>query len=138
MNRMKHPSKPNEAMKKIIESKEAPAPIGAYSQTVMYGDVLYVSGQIAINAATGEMDNASIAAETERVMHNLEAVLKEAGMDFNNVLKCSIFLSDMGDFSSVNEVYAKYFTSNPPARETVAVRTLPKNVNVEISCIAGR
>ncbi len=125
-------------MKKIIESKEAPAPIGPYSQAVMYGDVLYVSGQIAINAATGEMDNASIAAETERVMHNLEAVLKEAGMDFNNVLKCSIFLSDMGDFSSVNEVYAKYFTSNPPARETVAVRTLPKNVNVEISCIAGR
>ena len=135
---MKHPSKPNEAMKKIIESKEAPAPIGPYSQAVMYGDVLYVSGQIAINAATGEMDNASIAAETERVMHNLEAVLKETGMDFNNVLKCSIFLSDMGDFSSVNEVYAKYFTSNPPARETVAVRTLPKNVNVEISCIAGR
>jgi len=125
-------------MKKIIESKEAPAPIGPYSQAVMYGDVLYVSGQIAINAATGEMDNASIAAETERVMHNLEAVLKETGMDFNNVLKCSIFLSDMGDFSSVNEVYAKYFTSNPPARETVAVRTLPKNVNVEISCIAGR
>ncbi|NQV51970.1 MAG: RidA family protein [Flavobacteriales bacterium] len=125
-------------MKKIIESKEAPAPIGPYSQAVMYGDMLYISGQIAINAATGEMDNASIEAETERVMHNLEAILKKAGMDFSNVLKCSIFLSDMGDFSTVNEVYGKYFTSEPPARETVAVRTLPKNVNVEISCIAGR
>ena len=104
----------------------------------MYNDVLYVSGQIAINPETGELDTGNIEAETERVMQNLRAVLAEAGMDFGNVLKCSIFLSDMGNFGAVNEVYARYFTEEPPARETVAVKTLPKEVNVEISCIAGR
>jgi len=125
-------------MRQIIESKQAPAPIGPYSQAVLYNDVLYVSGQIAINPETGELDTGNIEAETERVMQNLRAVLAEAGMDFGNVLKCSIFLSDMGNFGAVNEVYARYFTEEPPARETVAVKTLPKEVNVEISCIAGR
>jgi len=104
----------------------------------MHGNTLYVSGQIAIDPKTGQIDTSSIPAETERVMKNLEAVLKEAGMNFSNVLKCSIFLSDMGSFAEVNEVYARYFDSNPPTRETVAVKTLPKNVNVEISCIAGK
>ena len=125
-------------MRQIIESKQAPAPIGPYSQAVLYNDVLYVSGQIAINPETGELDTGNIEAETERVMQNLRAVLAGAGMDFGNVLKCSIFLSDMGNFGAVNEVYARYFTEEPPARETVAVKTLPKEVNVEISCIAGR
>lgn len=125
-------------MKRIVVSEEAPAPIGPYSQAVLHNDVLYVSGQIAINPATGELDTSDISLETEQVMQNLKAVLAEAGMDFSNVLKCSIFLSDMSDFGKVNEVYGKYFQSEPPARETVAVKTLPKNVNVEISCIAGR
>ena len=125
-------------MKRIIVSPDAPAPIGPYSQAVLNNDVLYVSGQIAMDPKTGELDTANISQETERVMQNLKAVLSEAGMDFSNVMKCSIFLSDMSDFAAVNEVYGKYFTSEPPARETVAVKTLPKNVNVEISCIAGR
>ena len=125
-------------MRQIIKSAQAPAPIGPYSQAVLYNDVLYVSGQIAIDPATGELDTGGIKQETERVMQNLRAVLAEAGMDFGNVLKCSIFLSDMGDFAEVNEVYGRYFTEEPPARETVAVKTLPKEVNVEISCIAGR
>ncbi|MEQ9188549.1 MAG: Rid family detoxifying hydrolase [Cryomorphaceae bacterium] len=125
-------------MKKIIESSAAPAPIGPYSQAVLHGDVLYVSGQIALNPDTGALENDSIEAETERVMRNLEAVLAAAEMDFSNVLKCSIFLSDMDSFGAVNGVYATYFNEDPPARETVAVRTLPKHVNVEISCIAGR
>lgn len=125
-------------VKKIIESANAPAPIGPYSQAVMHGNTLYVSGQIAIDPATGILDTSSIANETEWVMKNLGAVLNEAGMDYSNVLKCSIFLSDMGSFAEVNDVYAKYFENEPPARETVAVKTLPKNVNVEISCIAAK
>ena len=104
----------------------------------MHGNTLYVSGQIAIDPATGILDTSSIANETEWVMKNLGAVLNEAGMDYSNVLKCSIFLSDMGSFTEVNDVYAKYFENQPPARETVAVQTLPKNVNVEISCIAAK
>jgi 2-iminobutanoate/2-iminopropanoate deaminase len=125
-------------VKKIIESANAPAPIGPYSQAVMHGNTLYVSGQIAIDPATGILDTSSIANETEWVMKNLGAVLNEAGMDYSNVLKCSIFLSDMGSFTEVNDVYAKYFENQPPARETAAVQTLPKNVNVEISCIAAK
>lgn len=125
-------------MKKAIESSLAPAPIGPYSQAIMYGNMLFVSGQIAINPATGSMDTSNIKSETERVMTNLKAILNEAGMDFSNVIKCSIFLSDMASFAEVNEVYGTYFGVNPPARETVAVKTLPKNVNVEISCIAGK
>ncbi|MDP4664359.1 MAG: RidA family protein [Salibacteraceae bacterium] len=125
-------------MKQIIESKNAPAPIGPYSQAVLKNGTLYVSGQIALDPATGELHMEDINTETEWVMQNLKAVLAAADMDFGHVLKCSIFLSDMGNFATVNEVYGKYFTVNAPARETVAVKTLPKNVNVEISCIAAK
>ncbi len=124
-------------MKQIINSSSAPAPIGPYSQAVLKGNTLYVSGQIALDPKSGELELSSIEAETELVMKNLGEVLKAANMSFQHVLKCSIFLSDMNNFSEVNEVYGKHFTSNPPARETVAVKTLPKNVNVEISCIAA-
>ncbi|MDP4686303.1 MAG: RidA family protein [Salibacteraceae bacterium] len=124
-------------MKQIIESKNAPAPIGPYSQAVLKNGTLYVSGQIALDPATGELHMEDISTETEWVMQNLKAVLAAAEMDFSHVLKCSIFLSDMGNFAAVNDVYGKYFTENPPARETVAVKTLPKSVNVEISCIAA-
>ncbi|GAB5539284.1 MAG: RidA family protein [Salibacteraceae bacterium] len=125
-------------MKRIIRSTEAPAPIGPYSQAVMHGDMLYVSGQIALDPTTNELELSSIEKETQMVMKNLLAVLKAAGMDYSNVLKCSIFLSSMDLFSEVNSVYAESFQTDPPARETVAVKTLPKNVNVEISCIAAR
>ena len=125
-------------MKQIIKSDNAPAPIGPYSQAVLHNNTLYVSGQIALDPKTGELNCSSISDETELVLKNLEAVLKAADMGFEHVLKCSIFLSDMSNFSAVNEVYGKYFSSNPPARETVAVKTLPKNVNVEISCIAAK
>ncbi|MDP4762088.1 MAG: Rid family detoxifying hydrolase, partial [Salibacteraceae bacterium] len=108
-----------------------------YSQAVLKNGTLYVSGQIALDPATGELHMEDISTETEWVMQNLKAVLAAAEMDFSHVLKCSIFLSDMGNFAAVNDVYGKYFTENPPARETVAVKTLPKSVNVEISCIAA-
>lgn len=123
-------------MKKIINSLNAPAPIGPYSQATIYGDMLYISGQIPLNQATGKLMMDSIEEQTEQVMKNLKYVLEEAGTNFRNVLKCSIFITNMEDFSKINEVYGKYFDKNPPARETVAVKTLPKNVNVEISCIA--
>ncbi len=122
--------------KKIIQTAQAPAPIGPYSQAVMAGPVLYLSGQIAINPASGQLETSNIATETLQVMSNLRAVLEKAGMDFNNVVKSTIFLSDMEHFTEVNEIYGTYFTGNYPARETVAVKTLPKNVNVEISMIA--
>ena len=128
----------NKGMKTIIKSSNAPAPIGPYSQAVMHDGLLYVSGQIAINPITGELDTSSIKKETEQVMKNLEAILAEANMEFTDVIKCSIFLSDMALFDDVNEVYGKYFQVDPPARETVAVKTLPKRMNVEISCIAGK
>lgn len=120
----------------IIQTAQAPAPIGPYSQAVMAGPVLYLSGQIAINPASGQLETSNIATETLQVMSNLRAVLEKAGMDFNNVVKSTIFLSDMEHFTEVNEIYGTYFTGNYPARETVAVKTLPKNVNVEISMIA--
>lgn len=122
--------------KEIINSDQAPEPIGPYSQAVKSGDLVFVSGQIAINRATGVMVTSSIPNETNQVMANLEAILKEAGANFSHVVKCSIFLKDMSTFPVVNEVYGKYFTKNPPARETVEVSRLPKDVNVEISCIA--
>jgi len=124
--------------KKIINTKEAPAPIGPYSQAVQTGSLLFVSGQVAIDPKTGELDNANINAEAQRVMMNLQALLHEAQMDFSNVIKTTIFLSDMSLFAQVNEVYSGYFTGDYPARETVAVKGLPKNANVEISVIAGR
>lgn len=124
--------------KKVIRTDNAPAPIGPYNQAIQYGDMLFVSGQIAINPATGELVQDDIQAETRMVMQNLEAVLAEAGMNFSHVLKSTIFLMDMGQFAQVNEVYGSYFSENPPARETVQVAGLPKGVNVEISVVAGR
>ena len=123
-------------MKTIINSENAPAPIGPYSQAVLSGNTLFASGQIAINPKTGELNMDSIEVETEQVMQNIKAVLQEANMTFENIVKCSIFLSDMDSFSRVNEIYGKYFSTNPPARETVEVSCLPKSVNVEISFIA--
>ena len=122
--------------KKIIYSENAPEPIGPYSQAVLAGDTLYLSGQIAIEKASGRIINDSIEKETSQVMTNLKEVLKIAGMDFANVVKCTIFLKDMNNFPKVNEIYGQYFTEHPPARETVEVSRLPKDVNVEISCIA--
>lgn len=123
--------------KQTINSKKVPAPIGPYSQAVSANGLLFVSGQIAINPATGEMITEDIAAETNQVMQNLEAILTEAGLNFGHVVKSSIFLSDMQNFAVVNEVYGRHFRENPPARETVEVSCLPKNVHVEISVIAA-
>lgn len=124
-------------MQKAIYTKDAPAPIGPYSQAILAGSTLYISGQIAINPETGELETDDIERETRRVMSNLKNVLQAAGADFKNVVKCSIFLSDMNDFGQINEIYAEYFPGDtPPARETVQVSVLPKNVNVEISAIA--
>ncbi|MBA9076013.1 MULTISPECIES: RidA family protein [Rufibacter] len=120
----------------IIESKQAPAPIGPYSQAVQAGNTLYISGQIALNQETGQLVQEDIQTETHQVMKNLQYILQAAGMDFTNVVKCSIFVKDLGNFAAINETYGSYFTSNPPARETVEVSRLPKDVNVEISCIA--
>lgn len=114
----------------------APAPIGPYSQAVMAGQCLYISGQIALIAETGELDMESVEMETRRVMANLKNILAEAGLDFSHVVKTSVFLSDMAHFATVNQVYASYFSGDFPARETVAVKGLPRNVNVEISMIA--
>ena len=122
--------------KEIIFTPEAPAPIGPYSQAVKAGNTLYVSGQIPLDAESGEMINANITEETHQVMKNLDAVLSAAGMNFGNVVKCSIFIKDMGQFATINEAYGMYFKQDPPARETVEVARLPKDVNVEISCIA--
>ena len=125
------------SMKKIIKTKNAPAPIGPYNQAVLVGDTLYVSGQIAMDPATGELLQGTIEIETEQVMHNLRAVLAAAGADFSQVAKSTIFVKDMGQFSRINEVYGKFFSSETaPARETVEVSNLPKYVNVEISVIA--
>ena len=124
--------------KTVVNSMNAPAPIGPYSQAISAGGFLFVSGQVAIDPASGELVTSSIEAETKQVMNNLHAVLKEAGYDFSNVVKTTIFLSDMSHFATVNQVYAQYFTAEFPARETVAVKGLPKNVNVEISMIAYR
>ena len=124
--------------KKIINTSAAPAPIGPYSQAVQVGSLLFVSGQIAINPATGNIDATDIISETHQAMHNVKSILAEAQMDFNSVIKTTIFLSDMSLFASVNEVYGKYFQGDFPARETVAVKGLPKNVNVEISVVAAR
>jgi len=123
-------------MKRIINTNEAPAPIGPYSQAVQAGQMLFVSGQIAIDPSTNELVNGSVGDEARQVMINVEALLIKAGYTFADVVKTTIFLSDMGHFNEVNEVYGSYFTSDFPARETVAVAGLPKNVNVEISVIA--
>lgn len=123
-------------MKEIINTSNAPAPIGPYSQAVLAENTLYISGQIAINPLSNQLLTNDLKMETHQVMKNLEAILKEADMSFSNVVKCSIFLKDMNNFGVVNEIYGTYFTNNPPARETVEVSKLPKDVNVEISAIA--
>ncbi len=123
-------------MKRIINSSQAPAPIGPYSQAIAINNMLFISGQIAIDQSNGTIISDSIEAETEQVMENLGKILKEAGLGFSDVVKSSIFIRNMGEFAKINDVYGKYFTGEPPARETVEVSGLPKNVNVEISCIA--
>jgi 2-iminobutanoate/2-iminopropanoate deaminase len=125
-------------MKKIITTDKAPAPIGPYNQAVLLGNVLYTSGQIAINPKTGALEIDDIEKETKLVMENLKAILEEAGMTFENVIKSSIFVSDMHNFSKINKVYGQYFNAETaPAREMVEVANLPKFVNVEISVIAA-
>ena len=120
----------------IVNSPNAPAPIGPYSHAVMAGNTLYISGQIALSVETGNLINDSIEAETHQVLTNMQAILATAGMSFTEVAKCTIFVKDMNNFARINEVYGSYFTTNPPARETVEVSRLPKDVNVEISAIA--
>ncbi|HEY8936177.1 MAG TPA: Rid family detoxifying hydrolase [Cyclobacteriaceae bacterium] len=122
--------------KSVVYSDQAPEPIGPYSQAIRHGNMLFISGQIAIQKSTGKILTTTIEEETEQVMFNLNEVLKQAGMRFENVVKSSIFLKDMNNFPKVNEIYGKYFVNQPPARETVEVSRLPKDVNVEISCIA--
>jgi 2-iminobutanoate/2-iminopropanoate deaminase len=124
-------------MKKIIFTEKSPAPIGPYNQAVLKGNTLYTSGQIAINPATGELVTSSIEAETKQVMENMKNVLEAAGMTFENVVKSTIFIMNMGDFGIINAVYGSYFDEKTaPARETVQVACLPKNLNIEISMIA--
>ncbi len=124
--------------KKIIRTNNAPAPLGPYNQAVQFGNMLFISGQIALDPQTGNLLRENIQVETKQVMENLKAILGEAGMDFSDVVKTTIFLMDMGQFAQVNEVYESYFSENAPARETVQVSGLPKGVNVEISMIAGK
>jgi len=123
-------------MKTVINTVNAPAPIGPYSQAIVAGDFIFVSGQVAIDAATGELVLDDIKTETTKVMENIKAILTEAGIGFGHIVKTTIFLLDMQNFAQVNEVYGSYFTEKFPARETVAVAGLPKNVNVEISITA--
>jgi 2-iminobutanoate/2-iminopropanoate deaminase len=124
--------------KQIINTKDAPAPIGPYNQAILAGDTLYISGQICIDPRTNQLKNRDVQEETHQVLQNLKAILHEAGMDFSNVVKTTIFITDMNRFSEINEVYGKYFEGQFPARETVQVSALPKFVNVEISMIAVR
>ncbi|HMX97867.1 MAG TPA: RidA family protein [Bacteroidia bacterium] len=121
---------------KIINTTMAPAPIGPYSQAVQCGNILFVSGQIALDPANGQLITTSISAQTTRIMQNIEAILHAAGLNFSKIVKTTIFLTSMSDFDEVNKVYGSYFKDNFPARETVAVAGLPKGVNVEISVTA--
>ena len=122
--------------KRIIKTTNSPAPIGPYNQAVLAGDTLYISGQICIDPVTGELKKKDVQEETHQVMQNLKAILVAASMGFNHVVKTTIFITDMQQFSEINEVYGKYFEGDFPARETVQVAALPKSVNVEISMIA--
>jgi len=122
--------------KKVIKTTKAPDPIGPYNQAIKAGNMLFISGQVAINPATGNIEAEDITGEANQVMLNLQAILAEAGLKFDHVVKTTIFLTDMSLFSAVNDVYGKFFTSEFPARETVAVKGLPKNVNVEIAMTA--
>jgi 2-iminobutanoate/2-iminopropanoate deaminase len=123
--------------KRVINTSKAPSPIGPYNQAIISNNMLFISGQIPINPETNELVTGDIAAETHMVMRNLHQILEEAGINFNHIVKSSIFLSDMSLFAAVNEVYGSYFSADYPARETVAVKGLPRNVNVEISMIAA-
>jgi 2-iminobutanoate/2-iminopropanoate deaminase len=125
-------------MKKAIQIPGAPDPIGPYSQAILSGNMLFVSGQIPLNPTTGKLQIETIEQATQQVLTNIEALLAEAGMNFEHVVKCSIFLKDLNDFSRVNEIYGSYFNTTPPARETVEVSRLPLDVPIEISCIAIR
>jgi len=122
--------------KTVINTPEAPAPIGPYNQAILAGNMLFISGQVCIDPANGQLKNKDLQEETQQVMHNLKAILQHAEMDFSNVVKTTIFLTDMHRFGEVNEIYGKYFSDSFPARETVQVSALPKFVNVEISMIA--
>ena len=122
--------------KSVVYSENAPEPIGPYSQAILAGNILFVSGQIAIQRTTGKIITTTIEEETSQVMENLGAVLSAAGMNFSNIVKTSIFLKDMDNFPQVNSIYGRFFAQDPPARETIEVARLPKDVNVEISCIA--
>ncbi len=124
--------------RQIINTPNAPAPIGPYNQAVVVNNTLYISGQICIDPVTGNLKNKDVQEETHQAMHNLKAILEAAGMTFNNVVKTTIFITDMNRFSEINEVYGKYFEGHFPARETVQVSALPKFVNVEISMIAAK
>lgn len=125
--------------KKAINSNNAPDPIGPYQQAILAGNLLFISGQIGIDPKTDQLVKGDIMAETHQVMKNLKAILAEAGMDFSHVFKSTIFVTDLNNFSTINEIYGKYFSQNNfPARETVEVSALPKGVNVEISMIAGK
>jgi 2-iminobutanoate/2-iminopropanoate deaminase len=126
----------NSVEKIIIKSPDAPAAIGPYSQAIKVGNTLYCSGQIAIDPVTGDLVNETIEAETEQVLKNLGAVLKAAGMDYSDVVRATVYMSNMENYGRINSVYANYFTEKPPARVAVQVANLPKYVNVEISCIA--
>ena len=122
--------------KRIINTSKSPAPIGPYNQAIITNNMIFISGQIALNATTNELISGDISAETHQVMRNLHEILEEAGINFNHVVKTTIFLKDMALFAEVNDVYGSYFSAGYPARETVAVKGLPKDVNVEISMIA--
>lgn len=126
----------NNKMKKVIQIPGAPAPIGPYSQAILVKDTLYVSGQIPLNPKTGELVDSTIEESTHQVMKNILALVEESGMKVEHIVKCSIFLKDLNNFAKVNAIYAEYFRSLPPARETVQVSKLPMDVDIEISCIA--
>lgn len=126
------------AQHRVVFSPEAPPPIGPYSQAVLAGNTLYVAGQIGLIGSTGQLQSASIRAETTQVINNLAAILKATKMDFSNVVKVTIYLKDLADFAAVNAVYAEFFKEAPPARETVQVTALPRGAAVEISCVAVR
>ncbi len=128
-------------MSRIVFTEKAPAPIGPYSQAVWNGNTLFVSGQIAMDAKSGKItgqDGESIEDETHKVMHNMGQILEAAELSYFNIVKCSIFVKDMNDFQAINKAYGEYFKENPPARETVEVSRLPKDVRVEISCVAAK
>ena len=125
-------------MKKTVNIPNAPAPVGPYSQAIIHNDLMIASGQIAINPVNGELNTSSIAVELNQILKNIDALLESAELKRENVLKCSIFLKNMNDFSEVNEIYANYFNEPFPARETVEVARLPKDVNIEISFIAAK